>query len=174
MQLRHFSNILKPFSTHVWTLLLATLTVFSLVSLMFNKMYSKVEPFQNLDLTKRETSHYIFFLYSFAKTTEPDPLPWFKTWSAGRFMTLVYYVMCFLLITSYTCNLRAYMTTIHYEIPPAGRLDLVKSQKTVYIPNENVKQRYRCYVCILALYADIAFDYNIFLKIIFFMQFWLS
>ncbi len=151
--LKPFSNILKPFSTQVWILVLLTMTAFSLLSLMFNKIYKGVEPFYYLDLTKRETSNYLFFLFSFTKISEPDPLPWFKTWSAGRFMTLVYYIMCALLIISYTCNLRTYMTTIQYEIPPAGRPDLIESQKTVYIPNENVKQRYKCSVCTYSYFA---------------------
>ncbi len=141
LPLEHISNILKPFSHQVWIVLLMTLTIFSLLFLTIHKMYSASEPFRNLNLARREESTCVFFLYSFTKLTEADVLPWFSTWSAGRLATLLYYIMAWLMIQFYSCNLKTYMATIQYEAPPADRSDLIKQQSTVYIPNENVKQR---------------------------------
>ena len=36
-------------------------------------------------LTMREDNLSNFYIYVFAKITEPDPLPWFNKWSSGNY-----------------------------------------------------------------------------------------
>ncbi len=142
--LKPFSNILRPFSRVVWEFILIALTLLATTLLVLNKAYTFLTPLKEEGLAKAEESSYLFYLYVFTKMSEPDPLPWFYKWSAGRFLILIYCVMSAFLILSYTCNLKAYMTTIQYETPPSDQADIVTMEKTVYIPLENYKHsRYK-------------------------------
>ncbi len=140
--LKSLFNIVRPFSGKVWACLFVSLAALASTLLIFNKIYHTVVPFNKMGLTEMEESKYLFYLYVFTRIVEPDLLPWFNKWSAGKFLTLVFYSTSTFLVVAYTCNLRAYMTTIQYETSPNDRHDLVALEKAVYIPHENFKQRY--------------------------------
>ncbi len=61
-------------------------------------------------------------------------MPWFRSWSAGRFLIFVWMVLSLFLIMFYTSNLRASLMIIDYEKPLDTLQDIVDNGKRVYIP----------------------------------------
>ncbi len=136
-----FINVLRPFSPRIWLIILATLQIISLLLAVINKIYMK-PCFQEAELSRYEPSAYLFFLYPMFKIAEPEPLPWFKKWSAGKVLSTTWIFMSMVTVILYNCNLRSSLITIEYEEPPQTVTDVVLTGQSVYIPKENVKHGY--------------------------------
>ncbi len=113
----------------------------SVLLAVINQLYMK-PIFQEAKLSRHEPSVYLFFLYPMFKITEPDPLPWFKKWSAGKVLSTTWIFMSMVTVILYNCNLRSCLITIQYEEPPQTITDVVLNGQSVYIPKENVKHGY--------------------------------
>ncbi len=136
-----YTNVLRPFTPRIWLILLATLEIICLLFAVVNSIYDKPY-FQDAKLARYEPSTYLFFLYPMFKITEPDPLPWFKKWSAGKVLSITWIFMSMITVNLYNCNLRSCLVAIQYEDPPETVTDVVLNGQTVYIPKENVKHGY--------------------------------
>ena len=132
--IQDLGNISKPFDFIVWIFLISTIFIIALLLWTINQIYNKYFPNENL--TKYEESKVNFFLYTFAKITEPDPLPWFPKRSAGKIIVYLWYFLSFMMILSYTCNLLAHMTVVSYEKPINTAKDVIENGKRVWIFKE--------------------------------------
>ncbi len=140
-----YTNVLRPFSPRIWLILLATLELICLQFALINKIYYVMPHFRDAELTRYEPSTYLFFLYPMFKITEPDPLPWFKKWSAGKMLSITWIFMAMTTVNLYNCNLRSSLVAIQYEEPPGTINDVVLNGQSVYIPRENMGHRYFCF-----------------------------
>ncbi len=132
-----FGNILKPFSILVWTLAalcLITLSTFFLASYM---IYTSNEIMEQDLLSRREKFYLSFYLFSFCKITEPEPLPWFDHgWSAGKFGVFLWSVFALLMTMFYNSNLRAFMIMVEYEKSLDTLDDVIANGKTPWMYKE--------------------------------------
>ena len=126
-----WGNIKSPFRDSTWALVFALLLLLSLLFLSSHKVYvslgRRVKP-------ERGVSN--FFLFTFCKFTEPEPLPWFKTGYGGRLLVFVWTVMSWSLLLFYQSNLRAHLMTLQYEKPILTLQDAVDNGKKVWIAND--------------------------------------
>ncbi len=139
-----FGQITAPFSSTVWTLSALLVMIVGLMHHITYKLYQK--PYiQQLDLAKREHHPANFYLFSLAKLTEPDPLPWFKKWSAGKIFSLLWTLFCLLMVLFYTCNLRAHLITVNYEESPET-LDHIIDRGTVPYMYRTLRNGYTIFI----------------------------
>ncbi len=127
-----------PFTMTVWVL--SILSIFCLATLLYAsyKLYNTKDliPYA---LIKKISSEFDLFLYPFVKLTEPDPIPWFKKWSTGKFVLLVWSLASLLLVMFYTSNLLSYLVMVHYEPEPRTMGHIVERNERVYIYNLAVR-----------------------------------
>ncbi len=153
-----YGNILLPFDLPTW--ILASVALFFLAIFFVIAHYVLNAPdLKYLCLVRKESSPTNFFLFTFAKFTEPgmhvyncntvrklvlansDPIPWFPKWTSGKFATLLWSLFSFLIIMFYTSNLRAHMVTINYEQPLDTFEAIVQNGQKVYLYNGAYQQR---------------------------------
>jgi hypothetical protein len=79
-----YNNISRPFESFVWLCLILFLLLFSLLFWMVAFVYSEWMPNLAKFNLKGSSSRANFLLFTFTKIAEPEPLPWFKEWSAGK------------------------------------------------------------------------------------------
>ncbi len=128
-----YGNITKPFSLWVWLFSVLSVGACSVMLLITYKMYTS-ESFSHYKLVAYyEASNLNFFIYPFVKITEPDPLPWFSTWSTGKIVVFWWGVLALFLNMFYTSNLRAYLVTVDYEKPIDTLEDVVSNGQRVYM-----------------------------------------
>ncbi len=136
-----YGNITRPFTPVIWAF--TTVTLFAIASLMLlvYKIYTSRTMIQ-YKLTMIESSKFNFYLYSFAKFTEPDPLPWFDKWSTGKLVVFLWSLLSWFLIMFYTSNLRSYLVMINYEPAAKTLMDIVNRNQRVYIHDLAIPQRF--------------------------------
>ncbi len=125
-------NIARPFPTDVWLMFALCLLVVASALHMCNTVYNLTH-LAEYQLGKKGVPSLNFYLFAFTKVTEPEIGPWFKRWSTGRFVTLMWSVNALFLILFYTSNLRAHMVTVDYEDPPKSLEDIAATGNKVYI-----------------------------------------
>ncbi len=128
-----YGNVAKPFSALVWGLSAACLAMLSLFFTLAHKMYQS-KHMSDLNLASLEESPLNFFLFTFAKLSESDALPWFRKWSSAKMGVFIWVVFSTFLVLFYTSNLRAHMITVEYEKPLHTLEDIVQNGKPVYLP----------------------------------------
>ena len=135
-----YDNITKPFSFKVW--FLSATAVFLIATLMAvtHGVYT-TEDLRHFELVKHEESKTNFFIYSYAKLSEPDPLPWFHKWSTGKMVVFFWSILATFLTLFYISNLRAFMVTAQLEKPLETLEDIAGNGKTVYQFDLAVRQR---------------------------------
>ncbi len=128
---------LLPFSTLIWSTIMFSLFCLSVLFMIIHKTYTSQE-FKHLGLHNRENSYMNFFLYTFCKLTEPDPVPWFTTkWSAGKFLTFMWSMYCLLIVSFYNCNLRAHLSAVNYEKPIETAEDVLLNGQRPWLLSEH-------------------------------------
>ncbi len=137
-----YNRMATPFPNSVWTATLTTILVLACLMFVIHRVHTTTE-LKRFELVKKVRSQVNFFLFAFAKITEPDPLPWFQEWSSGKIATLSWSVLSTFMIFFYTSNLRAHLVMIDYEEPPKGVRDIHKRGERVYIHDVALKQRYK-------------------------------
>ncbi len=135
-----YGHIMKPFPTAVWIAIIITLFALATMQLISYRVY-QMPGISSHALATLEEFPMNFFLYSYVKLTEPDPLPWFKKWSTGKFLTFLWSLLGLFAIMFYTSNLRAHFMAIEYEDPPSTLNHIAERGKRVYIFDTAVDQR---------------------------------
>jgi hypothetical protein len=139
----YFGNVFKPFSFPMWLSVIATVSTLATFLFLANVLYQS-EQLRDYRISTPENSAINFFLFSFAKLTEPDPLPWFaKTWSTGKMLVLLWSIFSMFVVFFYSSNLRANMMTVEYE-PKVETLAqiLTRGQKVYMFYSAVVQARY--------------------------------
>ena len=174
MELRYISKVPQPVKTYdflispldpiVWLLsMLAVLALASIFHIAYHVYMS--EHLLKLNLVKYERHALNFYIYSFTKLTEPDPLPWFDNhWSAGRFAYFLWTFLSLLMTMFYTSNLRAHLITVTYEKPIDTLNDIIQNGKTVYLYTLAVKQRYIFFVIVNICSCVLIINYIVILQ----------
>ncbi len=139
-----YGNITKPFSMGVWMLSILCIGALSAMFYVAYKAY-RSEGLAGWRLARNEESRANFLIYPFAKITEPDPLPWFLTWSTGTYLVFLWSLLSLFLNMFYTSNLRANMMTLDYERPIDTLEDIVANGQRVYIHDGATRHRYPYY-----------------------------
>lgn len=129
-----YNNVTKPFPVLVWIVSLSTIFILALLTFIFHTVYTK-SLLSYMKLAKQEKHRLNFFIFPFAKFSEPEPLPWFNKWSAGKFLTFTWSILTLFLIFFYVSNLRAYILLIEYEKPADTLMDIYERGARVYIPD---------------------------------------
>ncbi len=123
-----WGNISSPFDNITWMLIFALLTAFSFLFLASHRLYVHLGcP------VKQEPSAFNFFMFTFCKVTEQEPLPWFKAGHGGKLLVASWTLMACVLILFYNSNLRAHLMTLQYEKPISSLQDVVDNNKRVWI-----------------------------------------
>ena len=76
-------NLIKVFGLDIWLTLFFTLLSISICFATFYHVY-KAKTFRHLNLVKENVNNFDFPLLTFATLMEPDPIPWFPKYSAGK------------------------------------------------------------------------------------------
>ncbi len=132
-----FGNILKPFPTSIWLVFCISLLALSTMLLATYKIYTNV----SIKHIFKHDTYENFFLFTFCKITEPEPLPWFRGGMAGQLSVLLWTLLSLFLILFYVSNLRAVMVTTEYEKPIDSLQDIVRNDQRVWI--ERAYMQYR-------------------------------
>ncbi len=127
-----FGNIVRPFPIDVWTLFALSLFLIATILLMCNSVYN-LPYLWEYSLGKKGVPPLNFYLFTYTKLSEPELAPWFKRWSTGRFVTLLWSVQALFMILFYTSNLRAHMVKADYEDPPRSLEEIAATGNKVYI-----------------------------------------
>ncbi len=135
-------NITRQFSATVWIMSLVSISALSLMLYVTYVVYNggHMKAFELARVEKLRTN---FLIFPFAKITEPDPLPWFKKWSTGKLLVLLWSLLSLLLTQFYTSNFRASLVVVTHEDPPTRLEDVLKRGETVY--NFDLAVDLRCY-----------------------------
>ena len=120
-----FNNVTKPFAWTVWIAIAVSLLACSAYFLASHKIYSRLQSLTGIKLVQEEVSSLNFFLFTFFKITEPDPLSWFKEWTGGKAVVFMWSFLALFLSMAYTSNLRAHMMTVRREHPLDTLQDIV-------------------------------------------------
>ncbi len=125
-------SITKQFTIVVW--ITSASTIFALAALLYltHTLY-QVDHIKMYTLAKEEKLKANIWIFPFAKITEPEPLPWFKKWSAGKMVVLLWSVLSTFLAHFYTSNFRASLIAVEYEEPPTTLQNVVDRGERVYI-----------------------------------------
>ena len=76
-------NIIKVFPSTVWLALFISLASIGMCFAAFYHIY-QTKYFRDAKLVRENVPNFDFALLTFASLMEPDPLPWFDKYSAGR------------------------------------------------------------------------------------------
>ncbi len=134
--LENFHGFLLPFSLLIWITIIISLLCLSIMFYITHSIYTFPE-FIYAGLHKKESSPFNFFLFSFCKLTEPEPVPWFTTkWSTGKFLAFLWSLYCLLITSFYNCNLRAHLSAVDYEKPIDNAHDVVQHGKKPWLVKE--------------------------------------
>ncbi len=136
-----YGNITYPFKWLVWVAALVSFLLFATFFHLAHNVYVSKDVVQ-FKLVLFESSPFNFYLYTFSKLTEPDPIRWFPKWSAGRMAILFLSVISAFLVMFYNSNLRAHMMIIEYEKPLQTLEDIAENGKAVYIFAGAFKQQF--------------------------------
>ena len=128
-----YGNISRPFSASVWALSAIAIATFSFLFMVSHRLYSSSKHLRPFHLARKERAPLNFVIFPFAKITEPDPLPWFRKWSAGKLLVLLWSTFSLTMILFYCSNLRVHFVTVDYESPIDTLEDVVKNNKRVYL-----------------------------------------
>ncbi len=121
-------NITDPFTVTVWLVVIITLFSLSLYLLLAHQVYVS-ENLRHENLAVQEEAKGNFFIFTFCKISEPEPLPWFRKWSAGKMAVLIWMVFSLAMTMFYTSNLRAHLIAIKYEKPIDTLQDILDNGK---------------------------------------------
>ncbi len=125
-----FGNLTKPFSANAWLLLSMTIAIISVSLFISHRLYSNI----NLDYVKPEQHWLNFFLFSFCKVTEPEPLPWFvKKGTGGHFLVFNWTILSWVAVMFYLSNLRAHLISVDYEKPIDSLQDVLERSSKIWI-----------------------------------------
>ena len=124
-------NLLEPFSPGVWGMSVATTLALALLFWKVHAVHAG-DP-ATRGLVKPERSPANFLLYSVAKITEPDPLPWFEAWSSGKFLVFIWSLWSLLQTMFFTSNLRAHLVSRDFETPIDTMEDVANNPGRVWI-----------------------------------------
>ena len=125
-----FGNITTPFSLNIWILVVLSILALSSSMLAMYLVYSHQKQMDFLICKENTMSNFLFLL---VKITEPDPIPWFPKFSAGKGLVLLWSVFTFFVIAFYSSNLRSHIVAIEYEKPLATLNDVLLNGKRLWI-----------------------------------------
>ena len=121
-----------PFPGKIWVLLAITLAVFSVLFATFHKAYSHLD----VGMVTPEPLRANFFIYTFCKITEPEPLPWFHGKAVGgKIGVSSWTLFTLLMLMFYQSNLRAHMITVTYGKPIDTLQDVLGHGRRVWTVN---------------------------------------
>ena len=127
-----FGNLTQPFDMSIWLCTFLAVAVIASCIAVAHKLYSNI----NRKLVKAESQPTNFFLFTFCKITEPEPLPWFfKGLFGGPTLVFLWSLLAWLLIMFYQSNLRAHMIASEYEKPMDTLQDVLDRSTRVWIAN---------------------------------------
>ncbi len=139
--LEHVDSFLLPFSSQIWLIVMLSLLCLSIMFYATHSLYIS-SALIHAGLHKPETSSMNFLLFTFAKLTEPDPIPWFsQKWSTGKLVTFVWSLFSFLILSFYNCNLRAHLSAVSYEKPIDEAEDVILHGKKPWLMVELEENR---------------------------------
>ncbi len=134
--LENTDGFLLPFSSLIWSIIIFSLLCLSVMFYITHSIYTFPE-LMYAGLHKKENNPTNFFLYTFCKITEPDPVPWStERWSTGKFLAFVWSMYCLLIVSFYNCNLRAYLSAVDYEKPIDSTEDVVRNGQRPWLLTE--------------------------------------
>ena len=81
--LTKIDNVIKVFPANIWLPLILTLSAIAVCFAAFYYAY-RSQTFRHLNLVKPNVQPFDFPLLTFASLMEPDPIPWFPEYSAGK------------------------------------------------------------------------------------------
>ncbi len=139
-QVVSLDNITEPFPGNVWIYTVLTLLLFSFLSYTFHWAYQKL----GHGLVGPESDKSNFFLFTYCKITEPEPLPWFDRVAGGKLCVTSWGIFCLFMIMFYQSNLRAHMITVKYERPIETLEDVLLRARKVWLPTVAVTLRWLC------------------------------
>ncbi len=145
-------SLLLPFSSLIWGMLVLISFSFSTMFLVSHIVYSRGRSYTK-HLYHKEKSISNFYLFTYCKIAEPDPLPWFTHhWSTGKSLTMLWAIYSLLVTSFYNCNLRAYLSALKYEKTLDTVQDVIDNGQTPWIMSEMFELRYvLIYVYILLI-----------------------
>ena len=88
------------------------------------------------DLVRPPSVPVDYILFPLCRFTEPEPIPWFPTWSTGRVLTFVWSMYTMVFIMAYSCNLRANLISKEFEKPIKTHQDVLDRGADIFIPKE--------------------------------------
>ena len=109
----NINNPLSVFPYKVWIATLFSLTLITICTLNIIYVYDGIKP-KNIK-SNLEVSQIVLRLS--AGFTEPDDEAWFKNYSAGKFIMLVYSVASFFIVSLYNVDIRAKIIVPEMEKP---------------------------------------------------------
>ncbi len=131
--LENKDGLILPFSSSVWMIVICSLLCLSVMFYMTHSLYTSPDLIY-VNLHKSEMSASNFFLFTFGKMTEPDPIPWFsQKWSTGKFLAFVWSLFSLLIVSFYNCNLRAHLSAVDYEKPVESADDVILHRKRPWL-----------------------------------------
>ena len=87
--LPYFGNLIRPLPDTVWALVFLMVFAMSLVFMFISKIYARIDRdlnhFKGERLTQEGFSLVDYPVKTFSTLTEPELIPWFPSWSAGKF-----------------------------------------------------------------------------------------
>ena len=89
-------------------------------------------------ISSHKVDWFDFFVLAISKFVEPDPIPWFKTWSTGKWLVFLWTLFSLFIVFFFQSNLRSLLMVNDYEKTFASSLDIVQSNRTVYIIREHL------------------------------------
>ena len=89
--LPYFGNLIRPLPNIVWATIFSMVILMSIVFFIINKTYRRIDKHSGWDKDKRLTikvaSVVDFPVKTFSTLTEPELIPWFPQWSAGKLIS---------------------------------------------------------------------------------------
>ena len=123
---QHFNVFQLP----VWIAIICTLASLAVSFKFIHFIYlNKINP----ALAGSVTHPMDFIILSTASITEPDPLPWFPKFSAGKLLVLVWDIFCLNINFFYYCNLRTQLMMVEYENPIDSNQAVIESGRPFYM-----------------------------------------
>ena len=85
--LPNFGNLIRPLPVIVWITIIGVVFVMSIVFMAINKTYKYIDEnacHHGEDRLTKQVRFVDFFIKTFSTITEPEWIPWFPRWSAGK------------------------------------------------------------------------------------------
>lgn len=115
---------------------MGTLITFAIVMGIIYVIYEYVIPEEKLVVADRSTIWFDIIILGTWRWVESETLKWFPKWSAGRFMSLLYYIFttffCFFIYST----LRTTLIAKTYEPPMLTNQDAAARDAGVYVMTE--------------------------------------